>query len=282
MSILRCGSRSLDLALPQVMGILNVTPDSFSDGGVHHSRQQVLDHAVAMVEAGATIIDVGGESTRPGAPEVSESEELSRVVPVIELLASTLDVLISVDTSKSVVMRDAVAAGAGLINDVRALQLPGALEAAASTGAAVCLMHMKGEPQTMQQAPVYTDIIQEVSDFLTERCSVCLEAGIARDRLLVDPGFGFGKSLEHNLHLVAKLGDIPAFDVPLLFGASRKGTIGVLLDAPVEERVTGSVAMALMAVERGARIVRVHDVRETVEALKIFNAVNEMAKSVDN
>lgn len=282
MSILRCGSRSLDLALPQVMGILNVTPDSFSDGGVHHSRQQVLDHAVAMVDAGATIIDVGGESTRPGAPEVSESEELSRVVPVIELLASTLDVLISVDTSKSAVMRDAVAAGAGLINDVRALQLPGALEAVASTDAAVCLMHMKGEPQTMQHAPVYTDIIQEVSDFLAKRCNVCLEAGIARDRLLVDPGFGFGKSLEHNLHLVAKLRDIPAFDVPLLFGASRKGTIGVLLGVPVEERVTGSVAMALIAVERGARIVRVHDVRETVEALKIFNAVNETAKSVDN
>ena len=282
MSILRCGSRSLDLCRPHVMGILNVTPDSFSDGGVHHSQQKVLDHAVAMVEAGAAIIDVGGESTRPGAAEVSEAEELSRVVPVIELLVSTLDVLVSVDTSKAGVIRGAVAAGAGLINDVRALRSPGALDAAASTDAAVCLMHMKGEPQTMQQEPVYTDIIQEVSDFLAERCTVCLDAGISHDRLLVDPGFGFGKSLEHNLHLVAKLRDIPTFDVPLLFGASRKGTIGVLLDVPVEERVTGSVAMALMAVERGARIVRVHDVRETVEALKIFSAVNDVAKSVGN
>ncbi|MGB0866722.1 MAG: dihydropteroate synthase [Granulosicoccaceae bacterium] len=278
-SSLRCGSRSLDLSRPQVMGILNVTPDSFSDGGVHSGSDAVLDHAVAMVEAGASIIDVGGESTRPGAAEVSEAQELERVIPAIEQIANTLDVVISVDTSKAEVIRQACAAGATFINDVRALRLPGALEAAAETDAAVCLMHMQGDPQTMQASPVYTDIIQEIAHFLSQRCDVCCEAGIARERLLIDPGFGFGKTLEHNLQLVAKLKELSELQLPLLFGASRKGTIGTLLDATVDKRMVGSVAMALMAVERGANIVRVHDVQETVEALMIFNAVNEMAQS---
>lgn len=279
MAVLQCGERSLDLKRPQVMGILNVTPDSFSDGGAHADLQMALDHAAAMVEAGATILDVGGESTRPGAPEVSEKEELDRVIPVIESLVGTLDVLVSVDTSKAVVIEQALAAGAGLINDVRALQLPGALEAAASGQAAVCLMHMKGAPQTMQEAPLYDDIVSEINNFLKARCAACEAAGIAKNRLLIDPGFGFGKTLEHNLQIVAQLRDIKVQDVPLLFGASRKGSIGVLLDAPVDQRVVGSVAMALMAVERGVGIVRVHDVKETVDALKIFNAVNDVARN---
>lgn len=281
MAVLRCGTRQLDLTRPQVMGILNVTPDSFSDGGARGSLQMTLDHAAAMVEAGATIVDVGGESTRPGAPEVSAAEELDRVIPVVESLVGTLDVLISVDTSKADVMRAAVAAGAGLINDVRALQLPGALEAAADSQAAVCLMHMKGTPQTMQEAPFYNDIISEIKGFLAARCAACEAVGIERDRLLLDPGFGFGKTLEHNLQLLAQLQDLFVQDVPMLFGASRKGTIGTLLDAPVGQRVVGSVAMALMAVERGARIVRVHDVKETADALTIFNAVNDVALSAD-
>lgn len=281
MAVLRCGTRQLDLTRPQVMGILNVTPDSFSDGGARGSLQMTLDHAAAMVEAGATIVDVGGESTRPGAPEISAAEELDRVIPVVESLVGTLDVLISVDTSKADVMRAAVAAGAGLINDVRALQLPGALEAAADSQAAVCLMHMKGTPQTMQEAPFYNDIISEIKGFLAARCAACEAVGIERDRLLLDPGFGFGKTLEHNLQLLAQLQDLFVQDVPMLFGASRKGTIGTLLDAPVGQRVVGSVAMALMAVERGARIVRVHDVKETADALTIFNAVNDVALSAD-
>lgn len=271
--LLRCGGRRLDLSGAQVMGILNVTPDSFSDGGAHATRAAALDHAAAMVAAGATIIDVGGESTRPGADAVSESEELDRVVPAIEAIAGALDVLISVDTSKPGVIREACNAGAGLINDVRALRLPGALAAAAETEAAVCLMHMQGEPGTMQAEPVYTDIIAEISDFLRARCADCLQAGIDRERLLIDPGFGFGKTLEHNLQLVAKLEAFAALDVPLLFGASRKRSIGMLLDAEVDQRVTGSVAMALMAVERGAAIVRVHDVHETAQALTIHRAV---------
>ncbi len=277
MSILRCGVRSLDLTRPQVMGILNVTPDSFSDGGLHDSIQTSMNHAAAMVKAGATILDVGGESTRPGAAEVSESEELDRVVPVIERLTETLDVLVSVDTSKPAVIRAAVSAGAGLINDVRALQLPGALEAAAEQQAGVCLMHMQGDPQTMQASPFYEDIVTEINDFLSDRCAACSTVGIADDRLIIDPGFGFGKTLEHNLQLLAQLNRISVRNLPLLFGASRKGTIGTLLNAPLEDRLVGSVAMALMAVERGARIVRVHDVKETVQALTIFNAVNDSA-----
>lgn len=277
MAELQCAGRYLDLSAAQVMGILNVTPDSFSDGGVHGSVQMSLDHAAAMVEQGATIIDVGGESTRPGAPEVSIDEELNRVIPIIELMAETLDVVISVDTSKPEVIRAAVKAGAGMVNDVRALRVTGALEAVAETSAAVCLMHMQGEPQNMQMSPAYTDIIAEVRAFLIERCEACRVQGIARERLVVDPGFGFGKTLEHNLQLVAQLGDVAVPNVPLLFGASRKGTIGTLLNAPTDKRVIGSVAMALMAVERGAKIIRVHDVKETTEALAIFQAVSQVS-----
>jgi len=277
MSILHCGDRLFDLTRPQVMGILNVTPDSFSDGGEHHGLDAALRHAELMIAQGATVIDIGGESTRPNAPVVSVSEELDRVVPVIERVSDAFDVLVSVDTSKAGVITEGVNAGAGLINDVRALSLPGALEAAAATDAAVCLMHMKGQPKNMQDQPLYTDVVAEVRDYLLSRHRLCVEAGIGVERQLFDPGFGFGKTLEHNLQLVANLEKFAVDGVPVLFGASRKSTIGTLLnDAPVLERVIGSVAMALLAVERGARIVRVHDVKETVEALKMFNAVNDL------
>ncbi len=277
MAILRCGRQWLDLSSPQVMGILNVTPDSFSDGGRYDSLQRALAHGRAMVEAGATVLDVGGESTRPGAAEVSESEELDRVIPVVEALSKAVDVVISVDTSKPVVMGAAITAGAGLINDVRALQLPGALDVVAKSEVAVCLMHMKGEPKAMQDAPEYDDVVQEVRHFLALRWAQCQAFGIENDRVLLDPGFGFGKTLEHNMQLVARLKEISVGQLPLLFGASRKGAIGTLLGADKDGRVIGSVAMALAAVERGASVLRVHDVRETVQALTILNAVRNAA-----
>lgn len=277
MAILRCGRQRLDLSSPQVMGILNVTPDSFSDGGRYDSLQRALAHGRAMVEAGATVLDVGGESTRPGAAEVSESEELDRVIPVVEALSKAVDVVISVDTSKPVVMGAAITAGAGLINDVRALQLPGALDVVAKSEVAVCLMHMKGEPKAMQDAPEYDDVVQEVRHFLALRWAQCQAFGIENDRVLLDPGFGFGKTLEHNMQLVARLKEISVGQLPLLFGASRKGAIGTLLGADKDGRVIGSVAMALAAVERGASVLRVHDVRETVQALTILNAVRNAA-----
>ncbi len=269
-SVLDCAGRLLDLTRPRVMGILNLTPDSFSDGGRFVSIDTALDHARRMVREGADIIDLGGESTRPGAGEVSAAEEIERVVPVIERLAAELPVPLSVDTSKPEVMRAAVAAGAGMINDVRALRAPGALTAAARLGVPVCLMHMQGEPRTMQAAPQYADVVAEVSAFLVARGQDCVEAGIPRSRLVLDPGFGFGKTLAHNLELLRRLAELAALRLPLLVGISRKSMIGALLGgAPVDGRLFGSLAGALVAMQRGARILRVHDVGPTVEALRV-------------
>ncbi|OOG23337.1 dihydropteroate synthase [Thioalkalivibrio denitrificans] len=270
--MLDCGGQSLDLSRPRVMGILNVTPDSFSDGGRHDDPGRALDHALAMVEAGAAIIDVGGESTRPGAEPVPVEEELARVVPVVESIAPRIPVPVSVDTSRPEVMIRAAAAGAGLINDVRALRLPGALEAARETGLPVCLMHMCTlDPRTMQKDPHYDDVTAEVRDFLEARVAACEAAGIDRRHLVLDPGFGFGKTLEHNLALFRGLPTLADMGPPLLVGVSRKGMIGALLgDRPVDQRVHGSVAAALLAAQRGAAILRVHDVGPTVDALGIL------------
>lgn len=281
-STLQCGERELDLSTPVVMGILNVTPDSFSDGGRLSTPDRAVDEAAQMCEDGALILDVGGESTRPGASDVGLSDELDRVIPVIERLAVRFDVVVSVDTSKAEVMAEAVGAGATMINDVRALREPGALAVAADSRAAVCLMHMLGEPRTMQKAPHYEDLISDVRSFLQERVDACTAAGIESARLCVDPGYGFGKTLEHNLQLVAKLDEMSPANLPLVFGASRKSSIGQLLGAPVEDRLHGSVAMALLAVERGAQIVRVHDVKPTWQAIQIATAVRDAFKRTDS
>lgn len=273
LSRLPCGSRLLDLTHPQVMGILNVTPDSFSDGGQFRQRDAALRHAAAMVAAGATLIDVGGESTRPGAAAVSSEEELARVIPVVEAIAAELDVIISVDTSTAEVMRESARAGAGLINDVRALQRPGALAAAAESGLPVCLMHMRGEPTTMQRDPQYADIVSEVESFLQARIEACVAAGIARERLVLDPGFGFAKTLDHNLRLFKHLESLHAFGLPLLVGVSRKSMIGLALNRPVGERLYGSLALAALAMTKGASILRVHDVAETVDVVRMIAAV---------
>jgi dihydropteroate synthase len=270
---LKLGRLTLDLATPRVMGILNVTPDSFSDGGAHLDPAAAVARARAMVAEGADLIDVGGESTRPGAAEVSVQEELDRVVPVIRAIAGELAVPVSVDTSKPEVMREAVAAGAVLINDVMALRRPGALETAASLGCAVCLMHMQGEPRTMQLEPRYDDVTGEVLDFLGGRVAACGSAGIAPDRILIDPGFGFGKTLAHNVRLMR---DLRRFTVlgPVLVGVSRKSMVGALLGGvPVGERVSGSLAAALFAVEQGAAVVRTHDVRPTADVLRVWRAL---------
>ncbi|MEQ1963899.1 dihydropteroate synthase [Xenorhabdus khoisanae] len=262
----------LDLSCPQVMGILNVTPDSFSDGGTHNTFDTALRHAAKMIEDGAAIIDVGGESTRPGADEVGEQEELDRVVPVIEALAQRFDVWISVDTSKAVVMKASAKAGAHIINDIRALQEPGALDAAAQTGLPVCLMHMQGQPRTMQSEPHYEDVLSEVKTFLNSQIELCIAAGIAKNNLILDPGFGFGKNLSHNYQLLAHLQELHHFGLPILAGMSRKSMIGQLLHVPPQERVTGSVACAVIAAMQGAQIIRVHDVKETVQAMQIVQA----------
>lgn len=273
MTVLDCGGRRLDLARTAVMGILNVTPDSFADGGIFLARENALAHAHRMVEAGADIIDVGGESTRPGAQPVPAPQEIERVVPVIEALARETKIPISIDTSKPEVMRAAVAAGAGFINDVQALRADGALTAAAALKVPVCLMHMQGEPRTMQDQPQYRDVVTDVRDFLAARVEVCVAAGIPRARLVIDPGFGFGKTLEHNLALLRGLRALTALGLPVLAGLSRKSMIGKALGLPVEQRLHASVALALAAVQNGARIVRVHDVGPTVEALRMFEAV---------
>lgn len=270
---LPCGSRFLDLSRPQVMGILNVTPDSFSDGGRFAQRDAALRHAEAMLQAGATLIDVGGESTRPGARAVSPIEELERVAPVVEAIAAELDVIISVDTSTPAVMREAARLGAGLINDVRSLQRDGALAAAADSGLAVCLMHMRGEPTTMQQSPHYADVLVEVRDFLLERMAACATAGIAAERLILDPGFGFAKTLEHNLKLFKHLDSLHGLGRPLLVGVSRKSMIGKVLGHEVGGRLYGSLALAALALSKGAHILRVHDVPETVDVVRMIAAV---------
>jgi len=254
------------------MGILNVTPDSFSDGGMFVDRERALAHARRMVADGADIIDIGGESTRPGATPVPADVELDRVVPLVEALARE-GIRVSVDTHKPVVMRAALAAGAGMINDVRALREPGAMEAAAAGHATVCLMHMQGYPGTMQAEPHYDDVVLEVRDFLVERAACCEAAGIARDRIVIDPGFGFGKTLAHNLALMRSLGVFKAAGYPVLVGLSRKSMLGGIAGRDVNERAAASVAAALAAIARGAAIVRVHDVRETVDALNVWQAI---------
>jgi dihydropteroate synthase len=255
------------------MGVLNVTPDSFSDGGRFASVDEAVEQGVRMAAEGAALIDVGGESTRPGAEPVSTQEELRRVLPVIERLRSAVSAVISVDTSKPEVMTAAAAAGAGLINDVRALRAPHALAAAAASGCALCLMHMQGEPRTMQLAPHYVDVVSEVRAFLSAHVTACRAAGIAADRLLVDPGFGFGKNLEHNLTLLRHLSQLAADGVPVLVGLSRKAMLGTLTQRGPAERVYGSVALAVIAALQGARIIRAHDVAATVDALKVVAAV---------
>ena len=271
---LDCAGRILRLDRPQVMGIVNVTPDSFSDGGAHDTTDAAVAHALRLVEEGADLLDIGGESTRPGAAEVEVEEELRRVVPVIERLAAQVAVPISIDTSKPEVMRAAVEAGAGMINDVYGLRREGALDAAAALGVPVVLMHMQGEPRSMQAAPQYDDVVGEVHRFLAERIFAAEMAGIPKQRIVVDPGFGFGKDTAHNLQLLAQFERFAELGVPVLAGLSRKRSIGELTgrDVPAD-RVAGSVAAHLIAAQRGAAIVRVHDVAATVDALKVWNAV---------
>ncbi|MEX5529313.1 dihydropteroate synthase [Pseudomonas syringae] len=270
---LPCGNRVLDLAHTHVMGILNATPDSFSDGGRYSQLDAALRHAEAMVQAGATLIDVGGESTRPGARPVSASEEVERVAPLVEVIARELDVIISVDTSTPEVMLATAGLGVGLINDVRALQRPGALEAAASTGLPVCLMHMLGEPGTMQNDPHYDDLVGEVCAFLAERMKQCVAAGIGQQQIILDPGFGFAKTLEHNLSLFKHMEALHALGRPLLVGVSRKSMIGAVLGRPVDQRLSGGLALAVLAMAKGARILRVHDVAETADVVRMIAAV---------
>lgn len=270
---LPCGNRVLDLTHPQVMGILNVTPDSFSDGGRFRQRDEALRHAAAMVAAGASLIDVGGESTRPGALQVSADEELQRVAPVVEAIAAELDVIISVDTSCPQVMRESARLGAGLINDVRSLRREGALQAAVESGLPVCLMHMQGEPETMQKNPHYDDLLAEVQAFFAERMAACAAAGIAAERIILDPGFGFAKNLQHNLSLFKHMQVLHGFARPLLVGVSRKSMIGQALGREVDQRLAGGLALAALAVAKGACILRVHDVAETVDVVRMSAAV---------
>jgi dihydropteroate synthase len=271
-----CGRYRLSLDRPLVMGVLNVTPDSFADGGTFLDLRDATDRVRQMLGEGADIVDIGGESTRPGAVPTAEADELVRVIPLLEKIRMSCDargVPISVDTRKPAVMRAAIAAGASMINDINALRAPGAIDAVSEGSAAVCLMHMQGEPGTMQQSATYDDVVADVAAFLAQRAAACVAAGIGRDRIVLDPGFGFGKTVEHNLTLLRRLGEIAALGYPLLAGLSRKSTIGVLTGRDVDDRMAGSVAAALAAVARGASIVRVHDVRETADALKVWRAV---------
>jgi dihydropteroate synthase len=269
---LRCGRYSLSLERPVLMGVLNVTPDSFSDGGRFLGRGEAEAHARRMVEEGATLIDIGGESTRPGAQAVSEAEELARVLPVLEALRD-VPVPISVDTRSPGVMRAVLAAGASMINDIEALEADGALEAVADSGCAVCLMHKKGTPATMQADPHYDDVVVEVKAYLAGRIRAAERAGIARERIIADPGFGFGKTTRHNLELLRRLPEFEALGVPLLAGWSRKTTLGAITGRPVEERLAASLAAALLAAQAGARILRVHDVAQTRDVLAVWQAV---------
>lgn len=254
------------------MGIVNVTPDSFSDGGAYNSPRAAIDHGLRLIEEGADMLDIGGESTRPGAIEVSETEELTRVLPVIAGL-SAAQIPLSIDTQKAAVMRAAIAEGAVMINDVNALRAPGAMEAAAESDVAVCLMHMQGAPRTMQQNPEYGDVVNEAKTFLAERILAARAAGIARERIVIDPGFGFGKSVDHNVQLLHQLGLFSELGVPVLAGLSRKSMLGKLANLEVDDRIFASIAAAVLAAERGAKIIRVHDVKATRDALAIVNAV---------
>jgi dihydropteroate synthase len=279
--VLECAGRTLSLDRPVVMGVINTTPDSFSDGGAlfRDARldiHQALARARDMVSEGARVLDIGGESTRPGAASVSVAEEMDRVLPLIERINAELDVVVSVDTSTPALMSEAARLGAGLINDVRALTREGALAAAADSGLPVCLMHMQGEPGSMQAAPHYEDVVSEVSDYLVARVDACTAAGIAPQRLLLDPGFGFGKTVAHNLVLLRELPRLGALGFPLLVGLSRKSMIGKLLGREVGQRLPASLALALLAVERGAGVVRVHDVAATVDALAMVTALREV------
>ncbi len=270
--------KTIDLSCVQIMGILNVTPDSFSDGGQLHKNSSlsldlVMRRAESMIAQGANILDVGGESTRPGAPAVSEQEEMDRVIPVIEAIKAEFDVVVSVDTSTASVMRASAALGVDLINDVRALQRPGALQAASETRLPVCLMHMQGSPKTMQEKPVYEDVIKDVSEFFEQRIKACQRVGIAKENIILDPGFGFGKTLEHNLTLLAQLHQFSDFGLPLLVGMSRKSMIDHVLGRAVDQRLPASLALAVMAVQHGAKIIRVHDVQETVDAVRMAESV---------
>ncbi len=279
-AVLRLGPHTLDLSRPRVMGILNVTPDSFFDGGRFFDRAAALDQARQMLAEGADLVDVGGESTRPGASPVAEAEELERVLGIVATLSGE-GARVSIDTTKPAVMHAAVGAGAVMINDVGAFQAPGALEAAAATEAAVCIMHMRGSPRTMQLAPHYADVVAEVRDFLVARARCCVAAGIQRDRIVIDPGFGFGKSVAHNFRLLHELRVLAATGFPVLAGLSRKSSLGAATGRGKEGRLAGSVAAALAAVARGASIVRVHDVRETVDALAVWRAVEEAGQAAE-
>jgi dihydropteroate synthase len=273
---LRCAGRILDLDTAVVMGVLNVTPDSFSDGGLFLDPDAALERAERMAEEGAAILDIGGESTRPGARGVESEEELRRVLPVVERVAARLPVLISVDTSNPELMRRAGAAGAHMINDVRALRLPGALEAVAAGNLAVCLMHMRGEPADMQRDPQYRHVVAEVRSYLDDRARTCAAAGIERDRLCLDPGFGFGKSTLHNLELLAHLEEFADLGLPLSVGLSRKSLVVALTGRALTERLAGSLALATIAVLHGARIVRAHDVAASVDAVRVANALRNI------
>ena len=275
-----CGARTLDLSRPRIMGVLNVTPDSFSDGGQlyrdgHVDTDALLTRAEQMLAEGADILDVGGESTRPGAAVVGEAEELDRVVTAVETVAQHCDTIISVDTSTPSVMRESARCGAGLLNDVRGFQRPKALQTAADSGLALCVMHMQGEPDTMQTAPSYSDVVQDVAEFLSQRLADVSGVGIDLDRVIIDPGFGFGKTAEQNFELLARLSELQGIGQPVLVGLSRKSMISSVLDRLPEQRMVASVALALMAVERGARIVRVHDVAATFDALSMWQTTRQ-------
>ncbi|HDY7435998.1 TPA: dihydropteroate synthase [Vibrio vulnificus] len=273
--ILRSQKKSLDLSFPAVMGILNVTPDSFSDGGQFNALDAALAQAERMIAAGVSIIDIGGESTRPGAPEVSLEEELKRVIPAIQAIRQKHDVWISIDTSKAEVMKQAIEAGADLINDVRALQEPGALAVAAKAQVPICLMHMQGQPRSMQHNPSYQDVLKEVGEFLEERVAACEEAGIAKELLILDPGFGFGKTIEHNYHLLAHLEEFYQLGLPILAGMSRKSMVFKLLNKKPADCMVASVTCATIAAMKGAQIIRVHDVEETVEAMRVIQMMHK-------
>ena len=278
----RCQDRVIDLSRPVVMGILNVTPDSFSDGGRYAGAEAALDRAAAMVAEGAAILDIGGESTRPGAEGVDEATENERVLPVIERIARSLDVAVSIDTSKPGVMAAAIAAGACIVNDVYALRVPGAREVAAKARAGVCLMHMQGEPRTMQQHPAYQDVVAQVGAFLSRERDTCIAAGIVPEAIALDPGLGFGKGLEHNMTLLKGLPEIVALGSPVLVGVSRKSFIGRILDRPVHERLAGGLGLAALAVSMGARIIRTHDVAATSDAIRMVTAVLQAGRPAAN